>query len=67
MSDRLRQKYRWTNKISIVRKIIKKYLNFLAELGLTDLDYYQYLSYGGSYRVDGTNDARDFQETLKGT
>ncbi|KYM77915.1 Myosin-Ie [Atta colombica] len=36
-----------------------------TELGLTDLDYYQYLSYGGSYRVDGTNDARDFQETLK--
>ncbi|KAL6257902.1 hypothetical protein P5V15_011501 [Pogonomyrmex californicus] len=36
-----------------------------AEFGLTDLDYYQYLSYGGNYRVDGTNDARDFQETLK--
>ncbi|EFN77962.1 Myosin-Ie, partial [Harpegnathos saltator] len=36
-----------------------------SELGLTDLDYYQYLSYGGSHKVDGTNDARDFQETLK--
>ncbi|GAB1861960.1 Unconventional myosin-Ie-like isoform X2 [Camponotus japonicus] len=36
-----------------------------TEFGLTDLDYYQYLSYGGNYKVDGTNDARDFQETLK--
>ncbi|XP_020282389.1 unconventional myosin-Ie-like [Pseudomyrmex gracilis] len=36
-----------------------------TEFGLTDLDYYQYLSYGGNHRVDGTNDARDFQETLK--
>lgn len=37
-----------------------------AELGLTDLDYYQYLSYGGNHKVEGSNDARDFQETLKG-
>ncbi|KAL6430461.1 hypothetical protein ACFW04_007819 [Cataglyphis niger] len=36
-----------------------------TEFGLTDLDYYQYLNYGGNHRVDGTNDARDFQETLK--
>ncbi|RLU24466.1 hypothetical protein DMN91_002555, partial [Ooceraea biroi] len=36
-----------------------------SEFGLTNLDYYQYLSYGGNHRVDGTNDARDFQETLK--
>ncbi|KAI4488427.1 hypothetical protein M0804_005275 [Polistes exclamans] len=36
-----------------------------SELGLTDLDYYQYLSYGGNHKVEGSNDARDFQETLK--
>ncbi|XP_043675686.1 unconventional myosin-Ie-like [Vespula pensylvanica] len=36
-----------------------------SELGLTDLDYYQYLSYGGNHKVESTNDARDFQETLK--
>ncbi|KAL0134329.1 hypothetical protein PUN28_001256 [Cardiocondyla obscurior] len=36
-----------------------------SEFGLTDLDYYQYLSYGGNYKVDGTNDARDLQETLR--
>ncbi|KAI4479460.1 hypothetical protein M0802_014380 [Mischocyttarus mexicanus] len=36
-----------------------------SELGLTDLDYYQYLSYGGYHKVEGTNDAHDFQETLK--
>lgn len=35
-------------------------------LGLTNLDYYKYLSHGGNYKVDGTNDAHDFQETLKG-
>lgn len=46
--------------------LIKENLNFIGEFGLTGLDYYQYLSYGGNYRVDGTNDARDFQETLKG-
>ncbi|XP_033341895.2 unconventional myosin-Ie [Megalopta genalis] len=37
-----------------------------SELGLTDLDYYQYLNYGGNHRVEGVSDARDFQETLKG-
>ena len=31
-----------------------------------DLDYYNYLRYGGNHKVDGTNDARDFQDTLKG-
>ncbi|XP_066593037.1 unconventional myosin-Ie-like [Prorops nasuta] len=36
-----------------------------SELGLTNLDYYQYLSYGGNHKVEGTNDARDFQDTLK--
>lgn len=41
-------------------------LCFTAELGLTDLDYYQYLSYGGNHKVESTNDARDLQETLKG-
>ncbi|KAL2742985.1 unconventional myosin-Ie-like [Vespula maculifrons] len=40
-------------------------LCFTAELGLTDLDYYQYLSYGGNHKVESTNDARDLQETLK--
>lgn len=59
-----------TNKrrygLETCRTLIKENLNVIAEFGLTDLDYYQYLSYGGNYRVDGTNDARDFQETLKG-
>lgn len=34
-------------------------------LGLTTPDYYAYLSQSGVYRVDGTNDAHDFQETLR--
>ncbi|XP_076236580.1 unconventional myosin-Ie [Calliopsis andreniformis] len=37
-----------------------------SEFGLTSLDYYQYLSYGGNHKVEGTNDAYDLQETLKG-
>ncbi|XP_012265926.2 unconventional myosin-Ie-like [Athalia rosae] len=36
-----------------------------SSFGLTDLDYYEYLSHGGNHKVDGTNDAHDFQETLK--
>ncbi|KAK2589113.1 hypothetical protein KPH14_001939 [Odynerus spinipes] len=36
-----------------------------SDLGLMDLENYQYLSYGGNHRVEGTNDARDLQETLK--
>ncbi|XP_071442826.1 unconventional myosin-Ie-like [Hetaerina americana] len=35
------------------------------DLGLTILDYYYYLSHGKNHKVDGTNDAHDFQETLK--
>ena len=30
------------------------------------MDYYDYLKYGGNHKVDGTNDAQDFQDTLKG-
>ncbi|XP_021935115.1 unconventional myosin-Ie-like [Zootermopsis nevadensis] len=33
--------------------------------GLCQLDYYHYLSYGGNHKVEGTNDAHDFQETLR--
>lgn len=35
------------------------------DFGLYQLDYYHYLSYGGNHKVEGTNDAHDFQETLK--
>ncbi|CAG2059223.1 unnamed protein product, partial [Timema podura] len=40
-------------------------VNMKRELGLNQLDYYSYLSYGGNHKVDGTNDAHDFQETLR--
>ncbi|XP_053573509.1 unconventional myosin-Ie [Bombina bombina] len=33
-------------------------------LGITSIDYYNYLSQSGSYKVDDINDKRDFQETL---
>ncbi|KAG9489445.1 unconventional myosin-Ie [Eleutherodactylus coqui] len=34
------------------------------DLGITNLDYYNYLSQSGSYKVDDINDKRDFQETM---
>ena len=33
-------------------------------LGLMTPDYYYYLNQSGTYKVDGTNDSRDFQETM---
>lgn len=35
------------------------------ELGITTPDYYCYLNQSGAFKVDGTNDAHDFQETLR--
>nr|XP_045626212.1 unconventional myosin-Ie-like isoform X1 [Procambarus clarkii] len=36
-----------------------------SELGIASPDYYSYLNQSGVYKVDGTNDAHDFQETLR--
>uniref|UniRef100_H2LZF3 Osteoclast-stimulating factor 1 n=1 Tax=Oryzias latipes TaxID=8090 RepID=H2LZF3_ORYLA len=33
-------------------------------LGVMTPDYYYYLNQSGTYKVDGTNDSKDFQETL---
>lgn len=33
-------------------------------LGIMTPDYYYYLNQSGTYKVDGTNDSKDFQETL---
>lgn len=54
--------------LNVYKFISNKHIIFLttAEFGLMDLDYYSYLRYGGNHKVDGTNDARDFQDTLKG-
>ncbi|KAH6939267.1 hypothetical protein HPB50_016739 [Hyalomma asiaticum] len=35
------------------------------ELGVANPDYYGYLNQSGVYKMEGTNDAHDFQETLK--
>ncbi|XP_046662607.1 unconventional myosin-Ie-like [Homalodisca vitripennis] len=35
------------------------------ELGLVQMELFLYLSGGGSHKVEGTNDAHDFNETLK--
>lgn len=35
------------------------------ELGVANPDYYSYLNQSGVYKVEGINDAHDFQETLK--
>lgn len=34
-------------------------------LGISTPDYYTYLNQSGAYKVEGTNDAHDFQETLR--
>uniref|UniRef100_A0A8C7N2R0 Osteoclast-stimulating factor 1 n=1 Tax=Oncorhynchus kisutch TaxID=8019 RepID=A0A8C7N2R0_ONCKI len=33
-------------------------------LGIMTPDYYYYLNQSGTYKVDGTNDSKDFQETM---
>ncbi|GAB6019968.1 Unconventional myosin-Ie [Chamberlinius hualienensis] len=35
------------------------------QLGISEPAYYWYLNQSSTYKVDGTNDAHDFQETLK--
>ncbi|CAB1324287.1 unnamed protein product, partial [Coregonus sp. 'balchen'] len=34
-------------------------------LGIMSPDYYYYLNQSGTYKVDGTNDSKDFQETME--
>ncbi|KAF7202635.1 unconventional myosin-If [Nothobranchius furzeri] len=34
-------------------------------LGIITPDYYYYLNQSGTYKVDGTNDSKDFQETME--
>lgn len=33
-------------------------------LGIMTPDYYFYLNQSGTYKVDGTNDSKDFKETM---
>lgn len=33
-------------------------------LGIMTPDYYYYLNQSGTYKVDGTNDSKDYQETM---
>ncbi|KAK1897332.1 Unconventional myosin-If [Dissostichus eleginoides] len=35
------------------------------DLGIMTPDYYYYLNQSGTYKVDGTNDSKDFQETME--
>ncbi|KAK4299769.1 hypothetical protein Pmani_027986 [Petrolisthes manimaculis] len=35
------------------------------QLGISSPEYFEYLQQSGVYKVDGTNDAQEFQETLK--
>ncbi|EEB13134.1 myosin Ie, putative [Pediculus humanus corporis] len=46
-----------------------KISNFLLEksrdLGILNPEYFNYLTFGGNYLVEGTNDAKNFKETLE--
>lgn len=53
-------------KVNLFKILIYFHVNISEDFGLCHLDYYHYLSYGGNHKVEGTNDAHDFQETLKG-
>ncbi len=33
-------------------------------LGLSDFSYFYYLNQSGTYQVDGTNDASEFEDTM---
>ncbi len=33
-------------------------------LGIANVDYYWYLNQGGTYTVDGTDDKKEFEDTL---
>lgn len=33
-------------------------------LGIANVDYYYYLNQSGTYTVDGTDDKKEFEETL---
>lgn len=37
---------------------------FTESLGITEPSYYYYLNQSGTYKVDGTNDSQEFQETM---
>ena len=40
-------------------------VSFYAEgLGIANVDYYWYLNQSGTYTVDGTDDKKEFEETL---
>ncbi|KAM3728678.1 Unconventional myosin-Ie [Dirofilaria immitis] len=38
--------------------------NLKTNLGITTLDYYNYLNHSGCYTVDGTDDAKEFKQIL---
>lgn len=50
-----------------MRELVLSYTPiFSGELGLVQIECFLYLSGGGSHKVEGTNDAHEFNETLKG-
>ena len=41
-----------------------QYCVYLESLGLSRPDYFNYLSLSGAYKVDGTDDKQEFQDTM---
>ena len=42
------------------------FFSFSESLGITTPDYYYYLFQSQTYKVDGTDDRKEFQDTLVG-
>ena len=40
------------------------HLLYTEGLGIANVDYYWYLNQSGTYTVDGTDDKKEFEETL---
>lgn len=40
------------------------FIDILESLGIAEPSYYFYLNQSGTYKVDGTNDVKEFQDTM---
>lgn len=54
----------YSNHIDVLQLIEGANAQQKEALGIMTPDYYYYLNQSGTYKVDGTNDSKDYQETM---